>query len=91
MALAGLRREVLEECVECSSLRQVELTTLELGKVEAEGSGVKLSERVGVCLYTQLGRRELRTDINRDLHCAAEHLCHRIIVIISEEQVISAA
>lgn len=39
-------------------MRQVELTTLELGKVEAEGSGVKLSERVGVCLYTELGRRE---------------------------------
>jgi hypothetical protein len=64
---------------------------LALGKVEAEGSGVKLSEGAGVCLFTQLGKCEPRTDRNRDLHCAAECLCHWIIAVMSEEQVTSAA
>jgi hypothetical protein len=53
-------------------VRQAKLRTLELGKVEAEGSGVKLSERVGVCLHMQLGRREreARTD-NIEPHFAS--------------------
>jgi hypothetical protein len=52
-------------------VRQVKLRTLELGKVEAEGSGVKLSERVGVCLHMQRGRRETRTDRNGEPHFAS--------------------